>query len=96
VTVSAPGLAGKINSEGTVKFTVAGDNLCRLKAEVKGTGWEVMLFNELAAPTPGNDVTVPVFVKSSQGCSRKAIITLTAISESDNTLVSKADIRVNN
>ncbi|NLE35301.1 MAG: peptidase M6 [Bacteroidales bacterium] len=96
VTISAPRLAGKISSEGTVKFTVAGDDLCRLKAEVQGTGWEVMLFNELAAPTPGNDVTVPVFVKSSQGCSRKAIITLTAISESDNTLISKADIRVNN
>jgi hypothetical protein len=71
----------KISGEGTVEFTLSGDDICRLSAEVQGKGWEVKLFNELAAPADGKKVTLPVYLKASPGCSKKATVTLTAVSE---------------
>jgi M6 family metalloprotease-like protein len=89
-TVSAAGQATKISGEGVVEFLVSGDDICRLKAEVTGEGWEVHLYNEIAAPSEGADVTVPVYVKATPGCSRNARITLSAVSESNNNLKSVA------
>jgi M6 family metalloprotease-like protein len=92
--VAAPKAAVKINSEGTVEFTLSGDDICRLSAEVQGNGWEVKLYNELAAPTDGKYVNVPVYLKASPGCSKKATVILTAVSESDPGKISQAVARV--
>ena len=73
----------KISGEGIVEFTVTGDDICRLKADVSGNGWEVKLFNEIIAPGEGREVKVPVYVKALPGCSSKAKITLSAVSESN-------------
>ncbi|HCM60090.1 MAG TPA: peptidase M6 [Bacteroidales bacterium] len=90
VIVTAPKPALKISGEGTVEFTLSGDDICRLSAEVQGKGWEVKLFNELAAPADGKKVTLPVYLKASPGCSKKATVTLTAVSESDPDKISQA------
>jgi hypothetical protein len=77
-----------------VEFTLSGDDICRLSAEVQGNGWEVKLYNELAAPTDGKNVTVPVYLKASPGCSKKATVILTAVSESDPGKISQAVAKV--
>lgn len=89
-TVSAPKSAGRISGEGIVEFTVSGDDICRLKAEVKGEGWEAHLWNEIVAPDAGKNVRVPVYVKTQPGCSRTAEITLTAVSEGNDKVSSSA------
>jgi len=93
-TVVAPKATGKITGEGIVEFIVSGDDICRLRAEVAGEGWEVKLYNELAAPVAGKSVKVPVYIKTAPGCSKKATVTLTAVSESDNARISKASAKV--
>lgn len=93
-TVVAPKGAGKITGEGIVEFIISGDDICRLKVEVSGEGWEAKLFNELAAPVAGNRVKVPVFVKTVPGCSKNATIILTAVSESDHSRISKTSAKV--
>lgn len=93
-TLAAPKTASKISGEGIVEFTVSGDDIVRLKAEIKGKGWEVRLYNELAAPTSGNSVKVPVNVKGSAGCDKKAVITLSSVSESATDMTSKAVAKV--
>ncbi len=90
VTVSAPKSVGRIAEEGVVEFTVSGDDICRLKAEVKGEGWEVHLWNEIAAPSVEDEVKVSVYVKTLPGCSNDAEITLTAVSESNRSISSSA------
>jgi len=94
VTVSAGKAAQKIAGEGIVEFAVSGDDLCRLYAVVTGDGWEVKLFNEIVAPGDGKTVKVPVYVRAKQGCSKKAEITLSAVSESDSKYRSAASIKV--
>ncbi|MDM8003389.1 MAG: peptidase M6 [Bacteroidota bacterium] len=79
-----------VTGEGIVEFTVSGDDICRLKAEVTGNGWEVKLFNEIVAPGEGRVVKVPVYVRALPGCSRKAEITLSAVSESNGNFRSSA------
>jgi len=91
-TVSAPKTTLSISNEAIAEFIVSGDDICRLQADVKGEGWEVKLFNEIAAPGDGRDVRVPVYVRALPGCSKKAEITLTAVSES-NKSISAAAVR---
>ncbi len=93
-TVTAPKTAVRINGEGNMEFTVSGDDICRLKAEVQGKGWEVQLYNELAAPTADKNVTVRLYLKAAPGCSKKATVTLTAVSESDPDKISQAAAKV--
>jgi hypothetical protein len=93
-TVVAPKATGKITGEGIVEFIVSGDDICRLRAEVAGEGWEVKLYNELASPVAGESVRVPVYIKTAPGCSKKATVTLTAVSESDNSIISRASAKV--
>ncbi|MEZ4997287.1 MAG: hypothetical protein R2758_07455 [Bacteroidales bacterium] len=93
-TVSAPKSTGKTGDEGIIEFMVSGDDICRLKVEVKGEGWEAHLWNEIAAPSAGGDVRVPVYVRSRPGCSRMAEITLTAVSESNGSYSSSATRKV--
>lgn len=90
VRVSAGKPAKKVNGEGIIEFTVSGDDICRLKAEARGEGWEVKLYNEIVAPGEGREVRVPVYVKALPGCGRKAEIVLTAVSESNGNLSSSA------
>lgn len=92
VSVEKP--SERIPAEGIVEFTVNGDDICRLKAEVSGRGWEVQLYNEIAAPSEGGPVTVHVHVKALPGCSSRAEIVLTATSESNQKLSSSAVKRV--
>ncbi|MCU0459385.1 MAG: hypothetical protein MUE37_09905 [Bacteroidales bacterium] len=93
-TVSAPKSAVKTGKEGIVKFMVSGDDICRLKVDVKGTGWEAHLRNEIVAPDDGEDVRVAVYVRSQPGCSPAADITLTAVSESNGNFRSSATRKV--
>ena len=93
-TVSAGKVAQKIAGEGIVEFEVSGDDLCRLHAGVTGDGWEVKLFNEVVAPGDGRTVKIPVYVRAKQGCSRRAEITLSAVSESDSKYRSTASRKV--
>jgi M6 family metalloprotease-like protein len=93
-TVAAPKEAVRINGEGKMEFTVSGNDICRLKAEVQGKGWEVKLYNELAAPTEGKNVIVPLYLKASPGAGKKATVTLTAVSESDPDKVSQVTGKV--
>jgi hypothetical protein len=88
--VSSGKSAHKVTDEKIVEFTVSGDDICRLKAEVNGKGWEVRLCNEIAAPVEGSVVKVPVYVRALPGCSRKAEITLSAVSESNSNFRSSA------
>lgn len=92
--VSAPKSTGKTGDEGIIEFMVSGDDICRLKVEVKGEGWDAHLWNEIAAPVAGGDVRVPVYVRSRPGCSRMAEITLTAVSESNGSYSSSATRKV--
>ncbi len=89
-TVSAPKTTLSISNEAIAEFIVSGDDICRLQADIKGEGWEVKLFNEIAAPGDGRDVRVPVYVRALPGCSKKAEITLTAVSESNKSITAAA------
>ncbi len=93
-TVFAGKSVQKIAGDGIVEFEVSGDDLCRLHAGVRGDGWEVRLYNEIAAPGDGRTVKVPVYIRATQGSSRKAEITLSAVSESDNKYRSAASKKV--
>ncbi len=93
-TVSAAVATKKISDEGIVEFVVSGDDICRLKAAITGQGWEARLYTEIAAPAEGNDVMVPVYVSASEGCSRKAELSLAVVSESDVARKSEAKVKV--
>lgn len=93
-TVFAGKTIQKIAGEGIVEFEVSGDDLCRLQTGVRGDGWEVKLYNEIAAPGGGRTVKVPVYVKAAPGSSRKAEINLSAVSESDSKYRSSASKKV--
>ncbi|CAG8973575.1 hypothetical protein HYALB_00008276 [Hymenoscyphus albidus] len=55
----------------------------RLKAEVEGSGWNVILRNELVAVEFGSSVTVQAAIAAADGASESPMIKLTAISEID-------------
>ncbi len=93
-SVSASRPATRISEEGIVEFEVSGDDICRLRVEVSGRGWEARLFSEIAAPQKGEKVTVPVWVAAARGASRDATVTLTAISESNGSISSSAVMKV--
>jgi len=88
--ISAQKTPLKISGEGIAEFIVSGDDICRVKADIEGEGWEVKLYNEIVAPGEGRDVRVSVYVRSLPGCSKKGEITLTAVSESNNSIKSYA------
>lgn len=67
-------------------------DIYRITATVDGTGWTVDLQNALAALRAGASQPVPVFVRHTVGASDRAVVTVTATSESDPTKV--ATVRV--
>jgi len=93
-TVLAPKSVVKVGDEGIVEFIVTGEDICRMKAEVKGEGWEAHLWNELAAPSNEKEARVPVYIRALPGCSRTAEIRLTAVSESNSNISSAATGKV--
>ena len=82
-SLSGPGKQVKAGSGQWVNFTLSGKDIYRLKAAVSGKGWEVMLPNELAAPSLKGSVTVPVFVMATDRSSKETEVTLVATGESD-------------
>ncbi|KAF2708596.1 M6 metalloprotease [Pleomassaria siparia CBS 279.74] len=69
-------------------------DIYRLTAEVEGSGWTVVLPNELAAAKFGEKVSVNVAVGSSSNATAEATVKLTATSESDATAVASASCTV--
>jgi M6 family metalloprotease-like protein len=63
-----------------------GSDIYRLRVEVEGEGWKVTLPNALAYAKAGEQKTVRVAVGCDGNCSREAIVTLVATSESDRTI----------
>jgi hypothetical protein len=57
---------------------------------VKCEGWDAKLYNELAAPSAGKIVRVPVYIKALPGCTKRAEIIVSAVSESNAACVSRA------
>jgi hypothetical protein len=55
----------------------------RLSASLSGTGWNAQLYNALATAEFGETTNVPVYVTRTPGSSNRAVVTLTARSESD-------------
>lgn len=58
-------------------------DLFRLEASVEGKGWQVKLPNALAAVPFGQEKEITVYLRPSDDCSKKASITLKAVSEGD-------------
>ena len=79
---------------GNVIFTLKGGDIYRLKASVTGEGWSAVILNELAASADGGEISVPVWLTAQPGCSKKAVVTLTAVSESDNAVAAEAVVPV--
>ncbi len=55
----------------------------RLSASLAGDGWTAELYNALATAEAGATVNVPVYVIRTPGADNRAVVTLTATSESD-------------
>jgi hypothetical protein len=55
----------------------------RLSATLQGAGWSADLYNALATAKAGKTVNVPVYVTRTPGAANRAVVTLTATSESD-------------
>jgi hypothetical protein len=62
----------------------------RLSASLQGEGWTADLYNALATANAGETVNVPVYVTRTPGADNRAVVTLTATSESDPTKTSTA------
>lgn len=70
-----------------VTNTGAGTDVFRVWVSARGDGWSAELRNAVVAPAPGATVAVPVDLTRGQG---RARVTLTAVSESDDTQISSA------
>lgn len=88
-----PGYKMKAETERII-FTLKGDGICRLKATVTGEGWSAVIMNELAASANGGEISVPVWLTAKPGCSKKAVVTLSAVSESDMEIAAEAKVTV--
>jgi hypothetical protein len=77
-----------------VIFTLKGNDIYRLKAEVSGDGWQAVILNELAASADGGEISVPVWVTAQQGCSKNTDVILKAVSESNKEIYARATVRV--
>jgi M6 family metalloprotease-like protein len=62
-----------------------GSDVYRLSASLEGDGWTADLYNALATAHAGETVNVPVYVTRTPGADNRAVVTLTATSESDPT-----------
>jgi hypothetical protein len=92
--VAAPPRYKMKENSGTILFTIKGDDIYRLKAEVEGEGWKAELLNELAASVDGIEITIPLYLNRQAGCSKKATVTLRVTSESDEDLYSEVIVFV--
>jgi hypothetical protein len=77
-----------------INFTLKGDGIYRLKAGVTGAGWSAVILNELAASADGGEISVPVWLTAKPGCSKEAVVTLTAVSEGDMEISAEAKVTV--
>jgi hypothetical protein len=68
----------------------------RLSASLSGEGWNAQLYNALATAEFGETTDVPVYVTRTPGSSNRAVVTLTATSESDpsQTATSTCDLKI--
>ncbi|MDX9929716.1 MAG: hypothetical protein RBS37_07685 [Bacteroidales bacterium] len=57
------------------------NDIYRISAEVSGAGWDAVMINELASLRSGESADIPVFVSAPR--SGSAVLTVTAVSESD-------------
>jgi M6 family metalloprotease-like protein len=92
--IAAPPRYKMKGKNGTIVFTLKGNDIYRLKAEVEGAGWNAELMNELAASADGSEITIPLYLNRQDGCSKKATVTLRVTSESDGELYSEAKVSV--
>jgi M6 family metalloprotease-like protein len=68
----------------------ADGDVYRLTSTLQGEGWSAQLYNALATADAGQTTNVPVYVTRTPGASNRAVVTLTATSESDPTKKSTA------
>ena len=94
LAIAAPPRYKMQEKTGMISFTIKGADIYRLKAAVDGEGWKAELLNELAASADGSEIIIPVRVTAGQGSSRKATVTLKAVSESDADLYAEAVVSV--
>jgi M6 family metalloprotease-like protein len=59
------------------------NDIYRLSYTIEGEGWKAVLLNEFCTAAPGESVKIPVYVQAQASGSKKATLTLTAVSESD-------------
>ncbi|GHH64940.1 peptidase M6 [Streptosporangium violaceochromogenes] len=71
-----------------------GSDVYRLSASVEGRGWTVSLPNRLAAAGFGEAALVTVGARRAPGAGGPAVITLTAVSESDPSVTARATCRL--
>ena len=69
-------------------------DIYRITATVDGSGWAADLQNALAAIRFGASQSVPVFVRHTTGASDRAVVTVTARSESDPTKLAVVKVPV--
>jgi M6 family metalloprotease-like protein len=72
------------------------NDIYRLRVSVTGEGWEAMLLNELCTLKPGESSQIPVYIKPPAEKGSSATITLTAVSESDPSVIREAVVTVKN
>jgi M6 family metalloprotease-like protein len=59
------------------------NDIYRLSISINGEGWKAVLLNEFCTGEPGEANDIPVYIQAPDGGSKKATLTLTAVSESD-------------
>lgn len=69
-------------------------DLYRLEASIEGQGWKAKILNALAAVEFGKTAEITVYVLPEAGCSKEAILTLKATSESDPSKRSTAQTKI--
>ena len=69
-------------------------DIYRLSATVSGSGWEVQVPNEVATAQFGQEVSVLVAAKASEGSHTEATVTLKVTSESDKNAVAVAECKI--
>ncbi|KXJ90201.1 hypothetical protein Micbo1qcDRAFT_164724 [Microdochium bolleyi] len=69
-------------------------DIYRLAVTVEGDGWQVVLPNELATARYGEETAVNVAVKAKDGATTRAVVHLTATSESDPSVRATKECRV--
>lgn len=72
------------------------NDIYRIKVSVSGDGWEAIVLNELATLKPGESSDIPVYIKPPAVKGSSATITVTAVSESDPSVIREAVITVRN